>query len=253
MTADYISDLAYQALVAEVDVTPKPGLVDKNNNGAHNDMSRELFLKSAISIKPYFASMCTEDADELKQIGIEAEREMYIATEGVNTHKGAIYSLGLLCASVYLTQSRDIRVICDKVSELSKHIDNDNLNTNGYKVFKEYGLKGAKGEAESGFINVREFALPVYERFVKTDGENIAAVKTLLSLIANVDDTNVVSRGGIDVAKNVKEKSAKILNNFSIEKVIDFDNELIDCNVSPGGCADLLAVTIFLFNLKTGD
>ena len=253
MTADYISDLAYRALVAEVDVTPKPGLVDKNNNGAHSDMSRELFLKSALAIKPYFKAMCTAEIANLKDIGVEAEKAMYNTTCGVNTHKGAIYSLGLLCASAYLTNSRNVSIVCNKAAELSKCINNAPCDSNGYKVFKDYGLRGAKGEAESGFVNVRSFGLPIYEKCIDKDGHNIAAVKTLLSLMSKVDDTNVVYRGGVDVAKIVQSSAAILLNDFSIDKVISFDKDLIEWNVSPGGCADLLAVSIFLFNLKMGD
>ena len=254
MTAEYVSELARRALISEVDVTPKPGLVDINNNGAHKDMSRDLFLKSANVLKPYFKMMCTADVSEIREIGIEAERAMYQATNGVNTHKGAIYSLGLLCVAVCLTDSRNIDTICEKAAEIAKIITNydDIIETNGKKAYDLYGVKGAKGEAESGFKSVRVYGLPVYDRSIMMDGDNIAAVKTLLSLMANVDDTNTISRGGFAGAEYVKNKAMELIKDFTYEDVLQFDRELIVRNISPGGCADLLAVTIFLHNVRAG-
>ncbi len=254
MTADYIATLAYNALIAEVETTPKPGLVDRNNNGAHSDMCFEHFILSAKAIKPYLEKMCLARNDELKDIGLAAENAMFSATGGVNTHKGAIYSLGLLCTSAYRLQSVDVDGICSYAAELSRELNGNAVygNTHGLKVFCLYGVKGVRGEAESGFKSVIEYGLPVYESYIFKNGLQIAAVKTLLSLMANVRDTNVISRGGLDGEKYVMKRAAEVFNVFSIDNVLKFDQELIERNLSPGGCADLLAVTIFLYNLKKG-
>lgn len=252
MTAEFISELAYNALITEVSVTPKPGLVDKNNNGAHSDMQYEHFLVSAEIIKPYFLELCKAETRDLKDIGRKAEKAMFAATGGVNTHKGAIYSLGLLCASLYRVGSKDTNIVCDYASRLALEINQDKSRelTHGYSAFLKHGIKGAKGEAESGFQSVRRFGLPIYERYISADGEEIASVKALLSLMANVRDTNVISRGGLSGESFVMSRAKELLENFSLEKIREFDCQLIQRNISPGGCADLLAVTIFLYNIK---
>ena len=254
MTSDYIATLAYNALLAEVEATPKPGLVDKNNNGAHSDMCLEHFVLSANAIKPYFEKMCLAKNDELRDIGIAAENAMLLATGGVNTHKGAIYSLGLLCTSAYRMQSLGINDICSYSSRLAKVLNSNSIagDTHGSDVFRLCGAKGARGEAESGFESAIKYGLPAYKRYILEDGLQIAAVKALLSLMENVRDTNVISRGGLDGERFVMKRSAEVLNDFSVDGVLELDNQLIERNLSPGGCADLLAVTIFLYNLEKG-
>ncbi len=260
--ARIIADAAYNALVEEVLVSPKPGLVDRENNGAHKDMTVAHFLKSAEAIKPYFYAMgkyaleCSEmGADplpRLREIGKSAEKAMHDATNGVNTHKGAIFSLGLLCAAAAAEKELHAEKICFRAASMTRGICSSELgkdNTNGARAFLQSEAKGARGEAESGFENVRKFGLPVYAEELK-NGKNEAAVKALVSLMANVRDTNVLTRGGNEGEALVATEALKLLKDFSIEKVRELDKLLISRNISPGGCADLLAVTLFLHNLQ---
>ncbi|MBQ7624524.1 MAG: triphosphoribosyl-dephospho-CoA synthase [Clostridia bacterium] len=260
MTAEYIASLVKKALIDEVEATPKPGLVDKEGNGAHKDMNITHFLKSAEVLEPFFEEMAQtaiNAADPLlpplREIGKRAEKAMFDATGGVNTHKGAIFSLGLLCSAAAYLQSRDPEKICAFCARLTADICKKEMgvksDTHGQKAFLKTGASGARGEAENGFSSVRAYGLPVYESEIKK-GANYAAVKTVVSLIANVRDTNVISRGGSE--DEVREMAQTLLRDFSLDGARALDKEFIKRNVSPGGCADLLAATIFLYKLKTG-
>ncbi len=259
MTPSLIARMARDALISEVNVTPKPGLVDRNGSGAHKDMDISLFLKSAYSLEPFFeeiAGLSQERAEglfpKLRQVGMRAEKAMFEATGGVNTHKGAIFSIGLICSAAAYTQSTDTEILCGFSAGITSGICETELfegATNGQKAFLKSGAKGARGEACSGFESVRLFGLPVYESELASGKDhNYAAVKTLISLIANVRDTNVISRGGQE--NEIRSLSMAVLDDFSLERVIRLGEEFVKRNVSPGGCADLLAVTFLLHELK---
>lgn len=268
-----MSGLAKEALLDEVMATPKPGLVDRNNNGSHKDMSVETFVRSANALEGYFYkiteygfdSHCLSESEvfsNARQLGIEAERDMLCATDGVNTHKGAIFSCGLVCLAVgrlYADGGNiSLTSICKTVADLVNGICESDYNearqknnmSNGEKIFCEYGIKGSRGEAESGFLSVREYAYPFLNDCLKKGmDKNEALVRTLLNIMSKVEDTNVIKRGGLSAAQYVKERSGELI--FSSFEIIEkFDKELISKNVSAGGCADLLAVAWLIYNIE---
>ncbi len=268
MISRRIADIAHGALIAEVDATPKPGLVDRANNGAHSDMDRALFVRSADALLPYFERFTQAGIDNalldeeklltlLRRPGMEAESAMFAATGGVNTHKGALFSLGLLCAAAgraaALEEPADAASLCTAVARMTRGICQRECgceDTNGQRVFRAYGALGVRGEAESGFASVMQYGYPVLrDALARGLDENEAHVRTLLSLMANITDTNVLSRAGEDGSAFTKSRAAQLLSNFSIAGAGELDALLIKRRISPGGAADLLAISIFLYRL----
>lgn len=275
-----IAEYAYQALITEVMLTPKPGLVDQRNSGAHRDMSIDTFLKSASVISgwlPRFVDIGYRFADVsaceflplVRPTGVLCERAMFVATQGVNTHKGAIFALALLCSAagrlvamqIDLTRDRicaEVAAICAGL--VSRELESDGAaQTAGERIFRDHGLAGARGEAASGFLTVRSFALPVYDR-VRRAGNNeaMALLESLLHLLAVNADTNLISRGGLAGMEHVREYARTLvrqgggLASHGLEKMAAFDDDLIARNLSPGGSADLLIVTAFLARFPGG-
>lgn len=268
MTDLRIARLAAAALVEEVYTTPKPGLVDLNNTGAHRDMTVQTFLYSAAALQPYFREMAElgrtlpQEAllPALRASGIRAEAAMFKATDGVNTHKGALFSLGILCgcAGRFLAMNRRPAAedLCGLAADLTRGICARELGvgeeTHGQGVFRKYGARGIRGEAESGFASVRMYSLPCFRQELERGTEyGEAAVKALLSLISHVPDTTVLHRRGEEIAAWAAEEAARCLADYREDTVLELDRAFIRENVSHGGCADLLAVTIFLHRLET--
>ncbi|MBQ8807747.1 MAG: triphosphoribosyl-dephospho-CoA synthase CitG [Clostridia bacterium] len=270
-----ISALAAESLIKEARTTPKPGLVDLRNNGSHTDMNIDTFIKSANSLRGYFkecfligTNTSEKAGDEvfafLRPIGIEAEKAMYQATNGVNTHKGAIYSMGLLCASVGrlwkpdfpVAQTDKILIQCGEMVKSTVKSDFEKMKgiTAVERLYLEKGIKGIRGEASSGFESVRKFGLPAYEKALGSGlSENDAGVVTLLNFIANIKDTNLYRRGGSEGSFYAAEYAKRLLESshyVSTKEVEKMDDCFILRNLSPGGCADLLAVTYFLYDLN---
>jgi len=273
-TITWIAAYAHRALLTELMVTPKPGLVDRRNCGAHRDMDMQMFLASAQAIAPWwphfvqigytYARLPARDfLSLLRPEGVLCEKAMLQATGGVNTHKGAIFSLGLLCGAagrllatgIELNRERlcaEVAGICAGLLERELN-GRDALRTAGERCFRRYGLTGARGEAASGFALVRLIALPACDR-LRVEGvrENLALLQVLLHLLAINRDTNLVSRGGLAGLHYVRAYAAKLLLEGGAlapagqEKMEAFDDALIAHHLSPGGSADLLAVTWFL-------
>ncbi len=270
-----VSSLAVKSLLDEVYTTPKPGLVDCRNNGSHTDMDINTFEKSAHALKPYFdecfsigKNTCALSPDEtflkLRSAGIIAEKTMFEATCGVNTHKGAIYSIGILCAAIgrlWLPQA-PFRSICDICSECAnmvkkaviedfKQID---TTTAGGRLYLKYGLTGIRGEAATGFESVTKISLPCYKSFSnKNFSPNDAGAITLLHLISSVKDTNLYHRGGTEGAEYAMQTARQLLTDCpepTKKQIESIDDAFIKRNLSPGGCADLLAITYFLYSLE---
>lgn len=257
MTPETIGKLAREALEREVLLTPKPGLVDAHNNGAHKDMDKQTFLRSAAALEPWFQGMAERGRVSpsepparllaaLRPMGMEAEKEMYAATNGVNTHKGALFSLGLLCAACGRLQAQNrpltAETLCDTAAQMTAGItqrEMDGNHTHGLRVHAAYGAKGVRGEAESGFLSVRELALPYLEQ---ENGPYLA----LLSLISRVRDTNVLHRAGEEGLCWLQSRAGALLTDFSLSGLEGLDRQCIEKNISPGGCADLLAIAFFL-------
>ena len=275
----FIEAAAQTALIREVLTTPKPGLVDLRNNGAHKDMDVDLFVTSARAIAEYFGKcyVCgrahkAEPASGLlkylRPLGIEAEREMFEATEGVNTHKGMIFSLGIICGALgrcgydqksglrtdaAAGEGLDAQTLLQTAGEIAMPAMMDFMKqaeepTHGKSQFARYGLSGIRGEAASGFRSLTEVGLPAFHGSLEQGlSYNDAGVAALLALIARVDDSNMIARGGVKLAGELKAQIAELLEHpWSIETVEALDDLFIQLNVSPGGCADLLALVYFL-------
>lgn len=257
MTPETIGKLAREALEKEVLLTPKPGLVDAANCGAHKDMDKQAFLRSAAALEPWFRRMAergkafpSESPKDLlaalRPVGMEAEKDMYAATKGVNTHKGALFSLGLLCAACGRLQAQNqpltAQTLCGLAAEMTAGITDREMqaaDTHGLKVHAVYGAKGVRGEAESGFESVRDLALPLLK-------EEQGPYKALLNLISHVRDTNVLHRAGEEGLAWLQSRAGETLSAFSIPALESLDRECIAKNISPGGSADLLAIAFFL-------
>lgn len=272
---EYIASAAVQSLVDEVNTTPKPGLVDRRNNGSHQDMTIHHFVASANALKPYFTECVKIGQDTaaqppqdtfpiLRQAGLEAEKAMYRATGGVNTHKGAIYTMGILCGALGRLWTAevpmgDVSLIFSECAKMvHTFVDSDfaaaDGSTAGQKLYLKYGLGGIRAEVAAGLPSVANIALPCYQKAL-ADGHtaNDAGVITLLHLIARVEDTNLYHRGGKEGAQWASKVARMLLqaspSPFSAQ-VEALDDAFMARNLSPGGCADLLAVTYFLHALQ---
>ena len=333
---DYIQHLMKETEIAmrlEVMAAPKPGLVDRNNRGSHQDMDLHSFLRSAKALAPWLgrfmeisqASSTDLVLPRLRKIGQEAEEAMYEVTEGANTHKGLIFSLGLISVCLVrlqmklnrvpnfkdslglqeliclnskgLTKELEIVLKSDLESELKNELKNEmekdpyqspqldlgqkrsmetrqeinqtisqagfsnrlskQTTSHGEAVYALYGLKGIRQEAEEGFPAVFEVGLPAYVTFLERyDQHDSALVLTLLELILVTDDTNLVKRGGLKGLAFMRSEAVRILNlapDLSeaelMEELLAFDKATIEKNLSPGGAADNLALTIFLYRV----
>ncbi|MBQ1329356.1 MAG: citrate lyase holo-[Mogibacterium sp.] len=228
--ADALADAAYNALMDELRTTPKPGLVDLANNGAHDDMDVPLFERSAESLKPYLRDAAKMGLagcgmDELRARGLLAEREMFAATGGVNTHKGLIYSMGLILSGMGMAlkdPDADDEAItelavryaadlaaADAESQLSRSLASP--ETNGGKVLKTYGARGATGEAAAGFPDAVYCAerLAQYREMLGVDNKK-AGVLAFCDSMARLEDTNLLHRGGQAGLDFVKQEASRI-------------------------------------------
>lgn len=271
-----IANLVQRALLYEVVLTPKPGLVDRNNTGSHKDMSVFTFIDSTLVLHDYFYN-CVKtgyeyDGEDYREIlsvirpmGVMAEFDMYFATKGTNTHKGAIFIFGILSAAVGSvlkeTGGFNYDAICLRggdiasgiTGDLSPDLANKNELTYGERQFLTYGYLGIRGEAEAGFPSLRGSALEVYNKTLEEGySKEIAMGDSLLELMSFVFDSNIVGRGGIAALTMVQElaKKAISLGGYKTEEGLKFleemNEELVKNNLSPGGCADLCAAISFL-------
>ena len=270
-----IGHLASMALQAELDTTPKPGLVDCNDNGAHRDMDHTLMQRSIQALHPYFVRLAqlgfTDKQpchDEIVHIGIEAEREMFKTTGGVNTHKGALFSIGLAAVALAgeafcrITQaegcgtmayndvnSKQIQSLSNSIASLAR-IFPDTNGTHGSKAKANNILKGALDNAREGYTQLFKAWLPFYIDRI-AEGDNYALHKTLLRIMCDLDDTNIVYRTSMETMQEVKTEARQMLDTF--RNIVNFEAALqamntdyIHRNISPGGSADMLSLVVFL-------
>ena len=270
-----IGHLASMALQAELDTTPKPGLVDRNDNGAHRDMDHALMQRSIQALHPYFVRLAqlgfTDKQpchDEIVNIGIEAEREMFKATGGVNTHKGALFSIGLAAVVLAgesfcrITQaercgtmayndvnSKQIQSLSNSIASLARLFPDTN-GTHGSKAKANNILKGALDNAREGYTQLFKAWLPFYIDRI-AEGDNYALHKTLLRIMCDLDDTNIVYRTSMETMQEVKTEARQMLD--TSRNIINFEAALqamntdyIHRNISPGGSADMLSLVVFL-------
>lgn len=268
---EQIAELAYSALLEEVLTTPKPGLVDRNNQGAHPDMNVRHFSASAGALRPFFQKFAQqgfltrdlppkESFCTIRSIGMEAEQAMYAATSGVNTHKGAIFSMGILCAAAgrLTPENWTPERLCAECAAMTRgvtaedfaDITTENAKTAGEKIYVRYGITGIRGQVEAGFSAVLQAGLPVLRNGIARGMSlNDAGCAALLHLIAATDDTNLIHRSNRETQLQQKEQIARLIQRdpYPAANVIEqLDREFIQKNLSPGGSADLLAVTYFL-------
>ena len=270
-----IGHLASMALQAELDTTPKPGLVDRNDNGAHCDMDHALMQRSIKALHPYFVRLAqlgfTDKQpchDEIVNIGIEAEREMFKATGGVNTHKGALFSIGLATVALAgeafcrITQaegcgtmayndvnSKQIQSLSNSIASLARLFPDTN-GTHGSKAKANNILKGALDNAREGYTQLFKAWLPFYIDCI-AEGDNYALHKTLLRIMCDLDDTNIVYRTSMETMQEVKTEARQMLD--ASRNIVNFEAALqamntdyIHRNISPGGSADMLSLVVFL-------
>lgn len=270
-----IGHLASMALQAELDTTPKPGLVDRNDNGAHCDMDHALMQRSIKALHPYFVRLAqlgfTDKQpchDEIVNIGIEAEREMFKATGGVNTHKGALFSIGLAavalageafcrikqaerCGTMAYNDvnSKQIQSLSNSIASLARLFPDTN-GTHGSKAKANNILKGALDNAREGYTQLFKAWLPFYIDRI-AEGDNYALHKTLLRIMCDLDDTNIVYRTSMETMQEVKTEARQMLD--TSRNIVNFEAALqamntdyIHRNISPGGSADMLSLVVFL-------
>lgn len=277
-----ISRLAVEAMLSEVSATPKPGLVDRHNCGAHHDMDFFTFVSSSAALSDAYRAMgqvgidfgdqeITDMWPMLQSVGYEMEQRMFEATKNVNTHKGMVFSLGILSACAgWLSRQKNIQsitatAICGAAAQLCaglcekafKDMDQKTELTKGDRMYLAYGLRGARGEAEDGFPTVMTVALPMYTLLRDTGiSINDALVETLLHLVAHTEDTNIVSRHDWDTATYAKEAAKRVIRLGGIHTEVGraaieaMDQDFIERYISPGGAADLLALTHFLYEIE---
>lgn len=272
-----IAHLATQALQAELDTTPKPGLVDKDNNGAHRDMDYALMQRSIDTLHPYFVKLallgCADALPthtSIRDIGIEAERAMLSATNGVNTHKGALFSMGL---AVVAAAHEERKIAANEEQILKERNGGEDVlvslqttikalaanfpDTNGTHGSKAKllskgitAIKGALDNAREGYEMLFAEWLPFYiERRKEHDAYTLH--KTLLRIMCDLDDTNVIYRTDLATAEEVKQEARALLDNFSKAALKDMDRRYTARNISPGGAADMLSLTIFIGSIQT--
>lgn len=272
-----IARLATQALQAELDTTPKPGLVDKDNNGAHRDMDYALMQRSIDTLHPYFVKLallgCADALPthtSIRDIGIEAEKAMLSATNGVNTHKGALFSMGL---AVVAAAHEERKIAANEEQILKERNGGEDVlvslrttikalaasfpDTNGTHGSKAKllskgttAIKGALDNAREGYEMLFAEWLPFYiERRKEHDAHTLH--KTLLRIMCDLDDTNVIYRTDLATAEEVKHEARALLDNFSETALKDMDRHYTTRNISPGGAADMLSLTIFIGSIQT--
>lgn len=250
-----IAHLATRALQAELDTTPKPGLVDKRDNGAHRDMDHALMLRSIRAIHPYFIRLaqlgCSSPQPphvDIVRIGIEAEHAMFEATGGVNTYKGALFSMGLaVVAAGGAVLCHNTNAMSSSIAALASRFP-ITKGTHGSEAKTKACLKGALDNARDGYRMLFEAWLPFYETCVES-ADPYALHKTLLRIMCDLDDTNIVYRTSLATMLQVKEESKQLLQSFSVMGLETMNSKFMRCNISPGGSADMLSLVVFLYSV----
>jgi len=287
--AEVVAKLVEEAILTEALLTPKPGLVDAKDSGAHKDMDIFTFVRSAISLRSGFVEMYSMGADlvispgelltMIRPLGIAMEKDMFKATEGVNTHKGIIFSMGLLVTALgrFFSQkgeifqgslpkmapqeTEEVFFLIKKITEGLVSKDFENLEgkeqlTHGEKLYVRYGFKGIRGEAEAGYPVLREIILP----YLRTGQKNLSyeerLLEVLMLLMTSVEDSNIVTRGGMEALAYTQKVSASFLEDGGMgqeeayKKLQEMNTCFIKRNLSPGGAADLLSLAVVLGRLE---
>ena len=256
-----IARLAVRSLYAELVLYPKPGLVSKVDNGSHTDMTAATFMRSLFALRRYFvaitqAGMADAPFHVLKQLGIDAEQRMLRATGGINTHRGAIFCLGMLCAAIGRCRARGEVLTAARIGgmlracwgqALGAHSVDTGAGSHGARALLRYAASGAREEGARGFPSVFEVGLPALRRALAA-GRSMreARIDALFALMAHISDTNVYHRGGVEGALTVR-RQARAFVARGASAAPDWEARALACHctfvaarLSPGGAADLL-------------
>lgn len=282
--SNHIGLLMQKALFYEVNTSLKPGLVDRLHNGSHKDMRLSTFINSAYSLTDYFCQCVKEGLScdcskkelpllfqKLRGIGKQAEKNMLFATQGINTHKGIVFSGGILCAAIgyYIsTNSKDIssenfllslpeicRCMLPELLSDYLTLTPDTTKTNGEKLYLKYKITGIRGEAKQGFPLLFNVGFPLFQAVLKK-GFSLwqAGLITLLHYIACTEDTNLIIRSDYQLACKIQKDLQQFLAHATYEKQLSIlpklDAFFVSRNISPGGSADMLALTYFLYFIQ---
>lgn len=271
MKPESLARLATRALIYEVSVNPKPGLVDPVSSGPHPDMSVFTFIDSSLSLQPYLM-ICAQAGSgwvgtlpelfgALRRAGITAEREMFEATKGVNTHKGAVFSLGILVAAVAFAEHHPetstqcvvqgmLEGLCEHDFAGIKDLPNSEL-TAGERLYVEHGLTGVRGEAEAGYPSVFDVGLPAFKAASGTFNERL--LNTLMAIVTKFTDTNLIHRAGtLAILPKAQAQAQAVLDAGGAQSVAgrklleQMNEDFLAQNLSLGGSADMLILTIFM-------
>lgn len=270
-SAARLADHAVAALIDEATLAPKPGLVDIRSQGAHRDLNWPLMCLSAHTLRPTFEAFARaaqqgdqSDRHRLRQeiglLGRVGEIAMMRATNGVNTHRGAIWALGLLVTAAALPGVGGVERICAVAGDLARLRDDGAPEYTGHKgeqACLQYGVGGAKGQAQAGFPHVLRVALPeLYRSRARGDDETSCRLNALLALMAELDDTCVLARGGAAALDTARRGAAAVLAAGGVAVVEgrgalrQLESCLLAMHVSPGGSADLLAAALLLDRMQ---
>jgi triphosphoribosyl-dephospho-CoA synthase len=266
--AEALAVTARDALLAELETWPKPGLVSHVDAGSHADMDAGTFRASAEAIRPFYGTLASAGAagagmDALRRIGLDAERAMMAATGGVNTHRGAIFGLGLLCAAagaawhpIGIPAALLGRIVSRRwgASIVSGPIP---LRSHGTDALRRFGAGGARAQAAAGFPHAYAVGLPALRlgRILAPGDAEAARVQAFFALLASLEDTNLLHRGGTQGLHVARHAAARFLADGGVgqrdwrNRAALVHRNFVARRLSPGGCADLLAITLFLDRL----
>jgi triphosphoribosyl-dephospho-CoA synthase len=269
-----VARLAVGALHAELCLYPKPGLVSPVDSGSHDDMDAGTFMRSMFALRHYFRQICLAGWDDapfaqLKQLGIAAEATMLKATRGINTHRGAIFSLGMLCAAAGRARAQGTPLTPPALraamlirwsEELAAHAGAGSAPSNGLRVAARYAVSGAREEGALGLPSVFEVGLPALQA-ARARGASVTEerVDTLYTLMAHISDSNVYHRAGPHGAQIVRDHAEHFLamggtaSKDWLARAIDSHQVFMRHRLSPGGAADLLAACCFVQALAALD
>lgn len=282
-SAFYVSEIAMRSILLELAATPKPGLVDRFNNGSHDDMSYETFILSTSAIIPYFSYMAQAGIEYgissgplhnllpvIRTIGLAAEKHMFSVTDGINTQKGIIFLIGLTCAACgYLIAVKEMitpLTLSAVIKEISKDIvknelsdlDSKRLLTSGEEIFLQYKMSGVRGEAQEGFPSVKKYGLPALKHALNSGLDlNYASLQALCNIMAHLDDTALLHRHSLAILRTVQcemdelYQQGGLLTDEGREKWNRLEKRYNKKGINPGGSADLMAVTLMFYFLET--
>jgi len=263
--AERLADTATQALIDEARLSPKPGLVDSRSSGAHQDLNLDLMVRSAHSLTPTFYALALHSwqrpADialrqDIGRLGRAGEAQMMVETGGVNTHRGAIWAMGLLVSAVAMQPEsllpQHIAQRAAKIAALPDAFSPKKFSKGSHAV-QRYQVPGAREEAQGGFPHIIDCALPQLHRSrSRGASESEAQVDALLAVMTRLTDTCVLSRGGLPALHAMHQGAQAVLAAGGMHSVAGrqqlrrLERRMLSDNVSPGGAADLLAATLFL-------